>query len=341
MLLRYLPVFILLGAPLAAQTDPNILNRLLTTYRPQPAAFAFGAIGDQHYGPAGEAKWPALAQSINDAASSLKFVVHTGDIKSGSTLCTDAMFANRLQAFNALQLPLILTPGDNEWTDCHRENNGSRDPLERLAFLRQTFFTTSESLGARKIPVFRQSEEPRYALYRENAIWTEGNVVFATVHIVGSNNNLGRTPEQDAEYVARNLANVNWIHTAFSLARDGGFGGVVLTIQANPTFPRGPDSAVLRPETGFVDFIYNLEIEAIAFGKPILIVHGDSHTFRIDKPMFSSRNNLVIENIYRLEVPGSGDSHWVRVSINPAKPVTLFSFEHEDVVANQAKHTLP
>ena len=95
------------------------------------------------------------------------------------------MFANRLEAFNALQLPLILTPGDNEWTDCHRENNGSRDPLERLAFLRQTFFTTSESLGARKIPVFRQSEEPRYALYRDNAFWTEGNVVFATVHIVG------------------------------------------------------------------------------------------------------------------------------------------------------------
>lgn len=91
------------------------------------------------------------------------------------------MFANRLASFNALQLPVILTPGDNEWTDCHRENNGSYDPLERLAFERRMFYSTDESRGARKIKVFRQSEDPRYALYRENAIWTEGNVVLATL----------------------------------------------------------------------------------------------------------------------------------------------------------------
>ena len=341
---RYLSFVLLLAAafqPLTAQTDPAILARLLSTYRPQPAAFSFAAIGDQQYGPAGEAKWPALAQSINEAASGLKFVVHAGDIKSGSTLCTDEMFANRLVSFNALQLPVILTPGDNEWTDCHRENNGSYDPLERLAHERRMFYSTDESLGARKIKVFRQSEDPRYGLYRENAIWTEGNVVFATLHIIGSNNNLGRTPQQDVEYAARNIANLNWLHTAFSLARDGGFAGVVLTFQADPPFPRGIDGSVLKPDTGFLDFIYNLEVEAIVFNKPILVIHGDSHTFRVDKPMVSSRNSTVIENIYRLEVPGSSDSHWVRVSINPAKPVSLFSFEHEDVVANQVKQTLP
>jgi hypothetical protein len=343
MLFRFspLPLLLLALSPLAAQTDPNVLARLLTTYRPQPAAFSFGAIGDQQYGPAGEAKWPALAQSINDAAGSLKFVVHAGDIKSGSTLCTDALYEDRLRAFNGLQLPLILTPGDNEWTDCHRENNGSYDPLDRLALLRRTFFSTNESLGARKIPVFRQSEDPRYTLYRENAIWTEGNVVFATLHIVGSNNNLGRTPQQDVEYAARNTANLNWLHTAFSLARDGGFAGVVLTLQADPPFPRGLDGTVLKPDTGFLDFIYNLEIEGIVFGKPVLVINGDTHTFKIDKPMISSRNNTVIENIYRLEVPGSSDAHWVRVSVNPARPLSLFSFEHEDVVANQVKHTLP
>ncbi len=197
-----------------------------------------------------------------------------------------------------------------------------------------------ESLGAKKINLFRQSEDPRYTLYRENAIWTEGNVVFATLHIIGSNNNLGRTPEQDREYEARNRANIDWLRTAFSLARDGGFGGVVFTFQADPPFPRGVDGEVLKPDTGFIDFIYNLEIESIVFAKPVLVIHGDSHTFRIDKPMLSSTDNTVIENVYRLEIPGSSDSHWVRVSVNPAKPVTLFSFEHEDVVANQAKHTL-
>ena len=30
--------------------------------------------------------------------------------------------------------------GDNEWTDCHRPNNGGYNPLERLAKVRATFF---------------------------------------------------------------------------------------------------------------------------------------------------------------------------------------------------------
>ena len=35
---------------------------------------------------------------------------------------------------------MIYVPGDNEWTDCHRANNGGYDPLERLAFLRAMFY---------------------------------------------------------------------------------------------------------------------------------------------------------------------------------------------------------
>ena len=325
-------------SPLAAQTDPNVLARLLQTYKPDPAAFSFAAIGDQQYGPAGEAKWPALAKSINDSAAGLKFVVHAGDIKSGSTLCADEVFSNRLESFNSIQIPLILTPGDNEWTDCHRANNGAYDPLDRLALERRTFFSTDESLGAKKIKVFRESEDARYTLYRENAIWTEGNVVFATLHIIGSNNNLGRTPEQDAEYRARNIANLDWMHTAFSLARDGGFGAVMFTFQADPPFPRGIDGAVLKPDTGFEDFIAVLESEAIVFDKPILVIHGDTHTFRVDKPMVTKKDSTVIENIQRLEVPGSSDSHWVRVSIDPSRPNSFFSFAHVDVPENRAKH---
>ncbi len=137
MQLRTLSILVL-ACPLAAQTDPDVLAKLIATYRPQPAAFSFAALGDQQYGAAGEAKWPALAQSLNDAANGLKFAVHAGDIKSGSTLCTDEMFADRLTKFNALQLPLVLTPGDNEWTDCHRANNGAYDPLDRLALERRT-----------------------------------------------------------------------------------------------------------------------------------------------------------------------------------------------------------
>ena len=45
------------------------------------------------------------------------------------------MIRARLRPFED---PLVYTPGDNEWTDCHRANNGAYNPLERLAFVRST-----------------------------------------------------------------------------------------------------------------------------------------------------------------------------------------------------------
>ena len=43
-------------------------------------------------------------------------------------------------------------PGDNEWTDCHRKNNGGYDNLERLDHIGKTMFADSQSFGATKIP---------------------------------------------------------------------------------------------------------------------------------------------------------------------------------------------
>ena len=44
-------------------------------------------------------------------------------------------------------------------------------------------------------------------------------VTFATLHIVGSNDNFGRTPEMDAEHIERKAANMVWMKQAFAAAR--------------------------------------------------------------------------------------------------------------------------
>jgi hypothetical protein len=103
------------------------------------------------------------------------------------------MFADRVQSFNSFLMPMILTPGDNEWTDCHRDNNGSYNSLERLAYLRRVFYPTNQSFGQRKLTLSRQSEDPRYANYVENSMWAQGNVLFAAVHIVNTRSGIGRT----------------------------------------------------------------------------------------------------------------------------------------------------
>ena len=82
----------------------------------------------------------------------------------------------------------------------------------------------------------RQSADPAYASYPENVRWAVKSVMFAGLHIVGSNNNLGRTPAGDAEYAARNAANLTWLAGTFERARAEGHKAVMLIIQANPDF---------------------------------------------------------------------------------------------------------
>jgi hypothetical protein len=244
------------------------------------------------------------------------------------------MFANRLESFNAFLRPMILTPGDNEWTDCHRANNGSYDALERLAYLRRIFYPNNQSLGREKLTLTQQIEDPRFPKFVENAMWSSGNILFATVHIIGSNNNLGRNTENDREYEERNLANLYWIKTAFSVARDNGFAGVVLVIQANLNLglpATNPDRG------GFNDTIFVLEQEALAYGKPIMLVHGDSHIFGIDKTFRSARSNRVIENITRVEVFGSEDVHWTKVLVDPTSE-DLFWYQPKTVSDNLVNH---
>jgi hypothetical protein len=321
------------AAAAAAQgVDENLVARLVQKYKPEARRFDFGLIGDHPYAAYGIAAWPALMNNINN--SRLEFVTHNGDFKNGSSVCSNEVFEDRLQRFNASAHPFIFTPGDNDWTDCHRLNNGPFDPLERLARIRQMFFADNMSQGRRKMEVVRQSEDPRFTLYRENAIWAMGNVVFATVHVVGSNNNWGRTAEQDREYTARNLANLYWIRTAFALARDGGFGGVVMIMQADMNWEL-PANDFER--LGFNDTITVLAQEVQAFKKPVLLTHGDTHQLKMDKPLAGLRSRRRLENFTRLQVFSDLDSHWIKIRVEPESP-SLFIVEQMIVPENVFNH---
>jgi hypothetical protein len=289
--------------------------------------FTFALIGDVQYGPEGEEKFPALLADIN-ADRTLSFVVHDGDFKNGSSLCSDAVFDNRLESFNQFAAPLIYVPGDNEWTDCHRVNNGAYDPLERLAHLRELFFPTDQSLGQRTLTLERQSNDPAFALYRENVRWVKHDILFVGLHIVGSNNNLGRTPAADAEYAARNAANLAWLHESFALATERRYRAVMLIIQANPNFEGTP-----AQRTGFNDFLTALEADTLAFDGPVVLVHGDSHYFRIDKPLVAGATRRRIERFTRVETFGETDNHWLHVTVAPTNP-NVFVFDQRIVAAN-------
>ena len=113
---------------------------LITSVLAGPAAadsggYTFAVIGDMPYGTAAIAAFPKAIAQIN-ADPAVRLVTHLGDIKNGSSLCTDEYFRLIRSDFDQFQDPLVYTPGDNEWTDCHRLNNGGYNPLERLAKVR-------------------------------------------------------------------------------------------------------------------------------------------------------------------------------------------------------------
>ncbi len=298
--------------------------------QPAPAAdgqpFELVALGDMPYKlPEDYKRFEALIAAINGLRPT--FSIHIGDIKSGSSPCSDENLTRIRDYFKTFQQPLIYTPGDNEWTDCHREKAGKFDPLERLAFVRKLFFPDSKSQGAAPIEVIRQADVSGHKDLVENARWSHGGVLFATVDVVGSNNGFERTVASATEYFARNAASTAWIDEAFAAAKRDGQKAVVIAFQANPYFEREQDGA-----SGFRDTVAALGRGAAALARPVLVIHGDDHFLLIDQPLKDKDGNA-IETAFRLQVMGETHVHAVRVAVDPADPA-VFSFRPLIVPAN-------
>ena len=169
----------------------------------QNQKFQFGVIGDTSYSKVAEQEFDRLMVALNK--ESLAFVVHVGDFGADprpyerspdkiTMPCTDENLQRVLSTFQKSTNPFILTPGDNDWTDCHEVKARKFDPMERLAKVREMFFPEGRSLGQKTIAVDSQAKDAEFKKYRENLMWSFNGVTFATLHIVGSNNNKGRTP---------------------------------------------------------------------------------------------------------------------------------------------------
>jgi len=152
--------------------------------------FEFALIGDLPYGVKIDERDEDTSQLIQtlNSETSLSWVLHIGDIKTGKSSCSNRFLMNRYQRFSEIQHPFIYTPGDNEWTDCHNPLAGSYDPLERLDFIRELFFENKKTLGVlNKLNISTQSRQQiEHGDYVENYSWKKDGVHFATIHMVGS-----------------------------------------------------------------------------------------------------------------------------------------------------------
>ena len=347
--------------------------------------YAVGLWGDMPYSDVqAQTGVPNLIADMNGA--DIAFSVHNGDLKAGRgtsgsatpTTCADGLYTQGLGYFNGLKQPAIFTPGDNDWTDCDRNENGNFVDVERLQHERQLFFSSNQSLGQKTMTLAVQSSpttgdgsclgwnyttnSPQSTACVENRRWTYKGVTYATLNVQGTCNNrcssgAGDPAGDEAEYQARNKADLAWLDQTFDEANAQNSVGVMIIWQADPGFDTsGYQGAPKRdPKTlhetdgnpdGLFDLLSELRTQTIAFEKPVVLVHGDSHYFMVDKPLLDSSGRRV-ENFTRVETFGdhvaiaagdpewdTNDVHWVKALVDPNSR-DVFAFQPQIVPANR------
>jgi hypothetical protein len=330
----------LLAGLVVAIGTPAVLAGIGTPDDRSATPVTFAIIGDTPYGLPQFANFPNDIAEIN-ADPHVRMVVHLGDIKNGSSRCDTSYFQGIVDDFAGFKDPLVYTPGDNEWTDCHRANNGGYLPAERLATIRTMFFNDpGQSLGGRSKALDAQA-----APYVENVRWSQSRVEFGALDVPGSNNDwapwFGVTPRSQAqvdEYTNRNAANLAWLDHVFASANEHDAAAVVLAIQADMWDPAF-SGANSQPESfdHFNGFVHELASQSISWAKPVLLLNGDSHVFVDDHPLSTSAPayqrtmyglTQPVPNLRRITINGSTTPchEWLKLTIDP-RADGVFSYE--------------
>ncbi len=188
-------------------------------------------------------------------------------------------------------------------------------------------------------------EYPTDAQFVENVRWEQSQVVFVTLNVPGSNNDtlpwkggagafLNEAARQQ-EVAERTAADLRWLKAAFEEAQDEHAKAVVIGLQADMWEPEA-----LAPGGDGLD-AYRPIVQALAdlslnFGRPVLLMNGDSHLFEVDRPLADpfSPTGLIhgtraVPNLTRITVQGSTNkpSEWLRLTIDPRSP-QVFSWEN-------------
>lgn len=309
---------------------------LLATAFAVPAASAvpttIAVYGDAPYGttPTETAQFdatPAFIDAVN-ADPDVSLVLHVGDIHSGKQYCTEAYDRSVYYLWSNFQDPLVYTPGDNEWADCHKKKEGGGtynsttgqidyvtdasgnlvdyaggDPIQNLDLVRSIFFANPGYTlgGSMKVKSQAQEFDEHHQTdrkYVENVWWemevaSSAKILFVTLNIPGGSNNGSdiwygaptMTQVQQDEISQRTGATLRWLDHIFKTrGKSKEIKAVVIQTQADMwdldgTLPKDGHIAKYQP------FIDSIAAHTLEFGKPVLLLNGDSHLYRSDNPL--------------------------------------------------------
>ncbi|MEA3277528.1 MAG: hypothetical protein U9Q81_20040 [Pseudomonadota bacterium] len=270
-------------------------------------AVRFFVIGDVPYDEGEVLQLETLLE--RELEKTLPFIAHVGDVKGGSSPCVDQTLRRIAELFRAQPVPVVYTPGDNEWTDCRKPAAGGYDPMERLERVRRLFYAEPAVLRLNAL----NAEQPD-SDFPENYFFLHNGVLFVAVHVVGSHNNMvPNDVSAMAEFEARSAANRRHLLGAVKTANAVNASALVLLFHANP----GLESSTAP--RGFGPFREDLAAVLQGYAGPVLAVHGDRHRYKLDNPLKDPSTGEIKTRFTRLEVPGSPVVAGVWVSVNPGE----------------------
>jgi len=322
---------------------------------PAPQTVHFALLGSVPESPAQEAPVRALLSAIASQPE-IDFILDDGNLKGPQETCSDTLLQARQALLNSSSKPLIFVPGAHDWVDCQNLAAGRFDPLERLDFLRELLYTTSDSMGASSMPLAHESEVVRFHNFHENTEWQQGPVLFVTLNVAGNNNHFVDGGGRNGEFDDRTIANRFWLEHAARSARLHRCAAIVIAIEGDPGLGvqshHGPfdwlDFRLASQRDGYQEFKQDLLKFAQQFDGPILLInqvhgHGVSDArgvpaavppvFRLTQPL-RHKNGSPLGKIWQLELNTHSDpTHWVSVEIAPGRE-TSFRASARTVPAN-------
>ncbi|MEW6369488.1 MAG: hypothetical protein AB1584_01025 [Pseudomonadota bacterium] len=212
-------------------------------------AHRFGVIGHSFDGKSDKRFRQALADTADKANA---FVVVTG-IKHAAEPCGDRLYQERRELVERFKRPVIVLPAGSDWTGC-RNSAGRTNAIERLNRLRELFHGEPHSLGKTTLPLTRLSMSPRFRSYAENAHWTVGKVLYASVNLPANNNHYLAAAGRNSEYEDRLVANRFWLNRLFTLAKGDKVDAIVLFSEGDlKPFAEPEPRTLLRRAAGVFD----------------------------------------------------------------------------------------
>jgi len=274
-----------------------------------------------------------LKQAIDDADDkSTAFVVVTG-IKGAKEACSDKLYQQRRELVADARRPAIVVPTASDWTEC-RNSAGRTNAIERLNRIRELFYAEPQSLGARKLPLTRQSMSPRFRSYAENAHWSVGKVLYAALNLPANNNHYLTEAGRNSEYEDRLVANRFWLNRLFAIAKRDKLEAIVLFAEGDlkalsqPTGLRALLRRAVPDNDGFAETRRQVLALAQKFPGKVLLVDS-APLAKGAKPAIEWRGNLGHLSVGKEEI---------EVTVDPARKALFKVGDAEPEKEEEPRH---